>query len=193
VAETIDGIDISHYQSAIQFHDIVDAGYQFVFAKATQGTSYIDPCFTDFRTRAAAVGLLFGAYHFFVPGVDPAAQAAHFVNVAAPKSGDLVTVLDTETPGTNVAEDSFAFAESVKELTGKYPMIYTGDSLYGAVFADTFPYPQWSLWIARYGKPPVHPSHFVQYSQSGRIGVANVDLDVFNGTMADLKANYLYP
>jgi GH25 family lysozyme M1 (1,4-beta-N-acetylmuramidase) len=66
-AVDIQGIDISHWQGTISsstWSSIKNAGYSFVFMKATQGNSYADPEFTNNITKSTANGLLAGPYHF---------------------------------------------------------------------------------------------------------------------------------
>ena len=186
-----EGIDISHYQQGLQFHDVVAAGKQFVYIKATQGLSGVDPCFADFRARAHDTDLLVGPFHFFLPYVDAKAQAEHFFTVAQPQTGELIAMLDTETDAPNVADESMAFAMRIKELSGKLPWIYTSDSMFTERFTETFNI-DWPRWLARYGHSPDNPCSMWQFSQSGRIGGINVDCDHFVGTLAELKTKYTY-
>ena len=63
-------------------------GVAFIYAKATQGMTFVDPAYHTIRTQCATVGgILFGAYHFFQPGEDPIEQARFFVKRATPVSG----------------------------------------------------------------------------------------------------------
>lgn len=40
---TVEGFDISHYQSSVDFAGAYAAGLRFVLIKATEGTTYTDP------------------------------------------------------------------------------------------------------------------------------------------------------
>src|SRR5689334_1580650 len=89
----VQGIDVSHYQGVIDWNQVAEAGTAFVFIKATEGTSYVDPQFQDNWSGAKAAGLLRGAYHFFQPGEDPQQQAEYFLSVVQTVPGDLPPVL----------------------------------------------------------------------------------------------------
>src|SRR3954471_18906381 len=106
-AEAPKGIDVSHWQGQIGWLQVGAAGYDFAFAKATEGTTYTDPTYGTNRSGAGAAGMKFGAYHFARPaaGSDAAAvasgtaQADAFIAYAQPRRGDLLPVLDLEKNG----------------------------------------------------------------------------------------------
>jgi hypothetical protein len=91
------GIDVSHHQGEVNFLSAKEAGYTFVFLKATEGSTFVDPRFASNRERAAAAGMLVGAYHFFRPKSDATAQALHFVRtVGSLRNRELPPVIDIE-------------------------------------------------------------------------------------------------
>src|SRR5437867_1330928 len=59
------GIDVSHYQGAINWDDVASGGISFAYIKATEGTNFVDPLFAQNWAGAEAAGLRRGAYHFF--------------------------------------------------------------------------------------------------------------------------------
>src|SRR3954462_6425383 len=101
------GVDGPHWQGQIGWLQVGAAGYDFAFAKATEGTTYTDPTYGTNRSGAGAAGMKFGAYHFARPaaGSDAAAvasgtaQADAFIAYAQPRRGDLLPVLDLEKNG----------------------------------------------------------------------------------------------
>ena len=95
------GIDISHYQERVNWEklrnaSIGNAPVSFVIIKATEGSDLFDDNFNRNFANAKRNDLIRGAYHFFVPGVDPRKQAAFYMNVAQLEPGDLPPVLDIE-------------------------------------------------------------------------------------------------
>src|SRR5439155_18213192 len=101
-APTFQGIDVSHWQGTIDFDAVAADGIRFVFAKASEGTDYVDPNYTTNRSDASAAGLAFGAYHYAQPSSstgDAVDEANHFVDTAQPGSGDLLPVIDLEDSG----------------------------------------------------------------------------------------------
>jgi len=186
------GCDIYHGDGPVQMHALVDAGIKFVYFKTSQGTSYTDPTFADNIKRARSVGLIAGAYHFYDPKVDPKKQAAYFLAHAPVVKGDLVHCIDNETQGPTAAVDTYACAKEMKRLTGRWPCIYSGDSMFQDELAKYFKPPaDYFLWIARYGHEPQAPCAIWQYSDAGRIqGVPHaLDLNVFRGDIEALKTH----
>jgi lysozyme len=179
------------------------------------------------QVAAMRAGLLWGAYHFG-DGTDPIRQADHFLSVVA-SSHPLVNgaaqeektrpgvllVLDFEKNhyrgGNMTAAQAVAFAQRIKERTGKYPGIYGSEyrlrqmfsgvnSAQGAILSNCW------LWVANYhaqprGVSPWGQWHMWQYTGDGKcalrprsafpVGVANMrkaERNIFNGNNALLQA-----
>ena len=116
------GIDVSSYQGSsdslgatnINWALVKSDGIAFAWAKATEGTGYIDPDFAYNMNNAVANGVLIGAYHFAHPDTHPGTagadqEAAYFIATAGPyivaNGKYLVPALDAEvaSPGTQAA------------------------------------------------------------------------------------------
>jgi lysozyme len=65
------GIDVSHYQGNIQWDKVAQANISFACAKATEGTTYIDPMFQQNWKGMQTNNITRCAYHFARPGTDP--------------------------------------------------------------------------------------------------------------------------
>ena len=96
------GIDVSTWQhpgqAPIDWEAVAGSGITFVIIKATQGVGWVNPWFERDYSDAFAAGLLVGAYHYFVAGDDPAAQAKLFTDALIGKRLDLHAWLDFEVP-----------------------------------------------------------------------------------------------
>jgi GH25 family lysozyme M1 (1,4-beta-N-acetylmuramidase) len=57
------GVDVSHYNGAIDWLSVVSASYRFAYAKATEGKTLADVTY-PLNRAAKSLGLRFGAYHF---------------------------------------------------------------------------------------------------------------------------------
>ena len=202
--QTLEGIDISHWQGTINWASVASAGKKFAFMKATEDINYTDPTYTSNRASARAAGLSVGAYHFAQPSTtagNGAAQADYFVNGAAPASGDLLPVLDLErsnglTPAqlTTWVKD---FLGRVYTRLGVRGIIYCSPSFWKTYMGDTgwFASNGYTiLWVAHWtasSSPTVPAANwggkswtFWQYTSSGTVpGISGrVDLDRYNGT-----------
>ncbi|MFE0104747.1 glycoside hydrolase family 25 protein [Streptomyces sp. NPDC059009] len=149
----IRGIDVSSYQSSFNTD-----GLSFVFIKATEGRSYVNPRLTAQTKLARDGGCVVGFYHFLWPG-NIAAQAEYFVKKAPEKEGDLLAV-DWETTGdhtraSNAEKDRFI--REVKRLRPDHRvMLYCNRDFW--LNHDTTSYAGDGLWIADYvtaGKPRI--------------------------------------
>ncbi|KAI0517697.1 glycoside hydrolase family 25 protein [Xylaria bambusicola] len=194
----VQGFDISHYQSSVNFAGAYNAGARFVIIKATEGTTYRDPKFSSHYTGATNAGLIRGGYHFAHLDVSSGAtQANYFLAHGGGWSGDGITLpgmLDLEgscvlSPSATVAwiRD---FSNTYHSKTGVYPLIYTNPSYWQTctgnsnAFVNTNP-----LVLARYsssaGTPPGGWPYYTfwQYNDAYSFGG---DSEVFNGDMAGL-------
>jgi GH25 family lysozyme M1 (1,4-beta-N-acetylmuramidase) len=210
IMATVPGIDVSYWNSGIDWPKVRATGQRFVFAKATEGTAYLDPSFPANWSGAKAAGLLRGAYHFFRANLDGVKQAKKFVDYvnSTGDNGELPPVLDLEThdgqPNARIISRAKDWLDEVETAFGKKPIIYSGQYFLQSYFSETGGGPpKWAndypLWLAQYpnvyveGQQPYLPRGwfkwtFWQYSEKGRInGInANVDLNVFNGTLEEL-------
>jgi len=202
------GLDVSHYQGAIDWIQVAGGGYSFTFAKATEGTTLIDPTYAINRAGSNGLGLRLGAYHFGRPGGSGAAgiaanaiaQADFFVGVAQPAAGDLPPVLDLETKGTlataGLVQWTQAWLDEVRALTGIDAAVYVSPSFWKTALGDTTAiagdgHP---LWIAHWttNAAPTVPAlnwgglgwTFWQWTDCSNVpGIAHcVDGDRLNGT-----------
>ncbi|MFF9201429.1 glycoside hydrolase family 25 protein [Streptomyces sp. NPDC014986] len=158
------GIDVSSYQSSAYDTD----GCSFVFIKATEGRSYVNPKLGAQTKTARDAGLTVGFYHFLWPG-NLTAQAEYFVSRAPERRGDILAV-DWETTGdgtraSNAEKDRFI--RKVKQLRpDNRVVLYCNRDFWLTV--DTTSYAGDGLWIADYvtaGRPRIKATwRFHQYT-----------------------------
>lgn len=160
------GIDVSNWQGQIDWLQVGPAGYSFVFAKATEGTTFTDVTYPLNRSGASLTGLRFGAYHFAQPGgasdaavvASATAQADAFLAVAQPQPGDLLPVLDLErTNGLSVPRLVMwtqAWLGQVVARLGAKPILYASPSFWKQALGDSpvFALAGHRLWIAHWTK-----------------------------------------
>lgn len=194
----LQGLDVSEFNGHINWTKVKGAGKAFAYARVSDGLNNPDAEFAANWAGMKAVGLPRGAYQYFRPGQDAVKQADLLIAaIGALGPGDLSPVIDVETANgqskANVVKGVAAWIQRVKAKTGRDPVIYAA-----AGFWDTLPgtaqFASSKLWVANYGAScPTMPSTWSkwsvwQYSESGSVpGMSgDVDLDVFNGTLADL-------
>src|SRR5436190_17521660 len=135
-------LNLSHYDvMRPDFITMKRQGIVGVIHEATYPPFVRDPKYLDRQMGALQAGLLWGAYHY-ANGRDPIQQADHFLSVvssawaqanpAVRPSAGLLLVLDFEKNGhypggTMRADQAVAFVERIRERTGEYPGLYSGE------------------------------------------------------------------
>jgi lysozyme len=213
----VNGIDISAYQPQVSFTAVHDAGFSFVYIKATESTNYTSETFAAQWQGAGAAGMLRGGYHFFDFNADAQAQAKYFLSVCPPQSGALPPMLDLEQVGdvpsstAQNVQSVATWANAVQKATGVRPVLYVNYPCWSQTLGSTSGFSGHPFWAPSYldgvtappptGQPPIMQPPppqitawqtwtFWQYSQSGQVaGVpGSVDLDVFSGSLDQLRA-----
>jgi len=197
----VTGIDLSHYNGSVDFAKLSTGGLAFAFVKASEGRFTKDPRYAANYAGLKQNQILRGAYHFFYPQLDVQAQASNFLSVVTQlNAGDLPPVLDVEVTGEQGASAIAAamqqWLNAVQQNLGRAPIIYTASGFWNTALGGTTSFAAYPLWVAEYtgNSSPRLPNGFAdyvfwQYSESGSVpGIAgNVDLDQFNGSLADLN------
>ena len=190
----VQGLDVSNFQGAFDW-PAQRGKIGFGMAKATEGTAFTDGQLGHNWDGMWALDRYMPrfAYHFFHPGQDPIAQAAHLVAAVKPHGllpGDNF-VMDLETsdghPAAVVAGVAKQFLQEVNRLApGHRALVYTNPSF--AQAGNCAGLGSWYLWLASYGVPaPVAPqpwskATFWQYTDQP------IDGDRFMGSHAELLA-----
>ena len=201
---TLDGIDISSYQSGI---DLTVVPCDFVIIKATQGTGYVNPDSDRAYQQAKRAGKLRGTYHYFGGG-NSVAEADYYANNIKGYLRDGLLAIDWEAE-QNSAWGNEAYLEQlvrrVIERTGIKPLIYSMASRYAQVAAVAKKL-DCGLWIAEYAdmNPTGYQAHpwregayacaIRQYASTGRLNGwgGNLDLNIAYMTR-DQWAKYVNP
>jgi len=157
------GIDVSHWKGRIDWPRVALAGYGFAFAEATNGFT-VDWTYARNRAGAKRNRLLFGAFHFARPGgstregvlADAVAEAAFFLSVARPQTGELAPVLDLERTG-GLAPPALrawtaAWLDEVERRLGVRPTIYSSPAFWRRSMRDSsvFAVAGSQLWVAHW-------------------------------------------
>lgn len=134
----------------------------FVFVKATEGASFVDPDFKENWRDAGRSGLRRGAYHFFRSSKDGEVQARNFISTVGDlRIMDLPPVLDIETIHLGCSKEllnqrALKWLQTVESHYGKKPVVYASSSFIrdhlSKEITDNYP-----IWVAHYGKD--RPSH----------------------------------
>ena len=198
----LDGIDVSHYQGAVNWPAVRAACARPDFAvaawKVTQGVRTLDPTAARNRADAAAAGFRWRmGYHWLSPNLDGVAQARWFLqNFQGIGEGEGV-ILDYEEKGLS-PDAALAFCTEVERVTGRPVAVYCG--VYQNAWKDTRIFNgQRMRWVAAYAaearvRAACQPYGFDmwQWSSSGTVPGVPTRCDVNlveNPIMADLACS----
>jgi peptidoglycan hydrolase-like protein with peptidoglycan-binding domain/GH25 family lysozyme M1 (1,4-beta-N-acetylmuramidase) len=194
--------DVSDYQAGISF-----AGCVIVMAKATENNDYTNPDYAPAKARAASAGAYFCAYHFLHAG-NGAGQASYAHGVVGSEVPLMIDCEPTYNTNGTIASapqvaDVVAFVNQYRALGGKtyllyLPHWYWADNLGQVELTSVISlgmllvssdYTGYSAtgpgWAAYGGMTPV----IWQYTSSATLnGVNNVDMNAYQGTVADFQA-----
>lgn len=196
----VHGIDISHYQGNVDWDKLLknkDTNFPlyFIFMKATEGGDHGDDTFKTNFEEARKHGFIRGAYHFYNPKTDALKQADFFIRTVDLDSGDLPPVLDVEDAGKKSKKELQLslkkWLDKVENHYGVKPILYTSYK-FKTRYLDDSTFNSYPYWIAHYYVDSVKYKGKWDFWQHTDIGIVpgideDVDLNVFNGTLDELK------
>jgi len=193
----IHGIDLSHYQTNVNWKTLSKTPIRFVYLKATDGITYTDPLFHKRAKDLQNYHFESGAYHFFEADDDPQKQAQHFLETISQYPFTLTPMVDVEVTDQQSPETLQKrlkiWLDAVEHATGCRPLIYSYGSFWESNIGSSFnTYP---FWLADYQPTPHLPKGMTswsiwQYTDKGHIdGISgSVDIDVLIKGEETLKA-----
>jgi len=201
----VQGHDVSSHQGVVDWPKAWAAGARFVYVKATEGTGYVNPRFSQQYNGSYQVGMLRGAYHFARPDVSGgAAQANYFVDHGggwSPDGRTLPGAVDIEyNPygqvcyGLDPVAMSLwlrAFSDTYRARTGQFPVIYTSTAWWNRCTGGNTGFgPNNPLWVAHFssslGPLPAGWTHQMIWQFADK-GALPGDQNVFNGPIGRLR------
>ncbi|HQP05042.1 MAG TPA: GH25 family lysozyme [Bacteroidales bacterium] len=183
--DTCWGIDISHHQKSVDWELLVEKNKpDFIFLKATEGSSHTDSKYSEYAAEARKQGIPVGAYHFFSYNSSGKQQASNFIKTARLSKGDLFPVLDVEFRKNMkdrkwiIAEIS-SFCKEIKKEYGVNPIIYCEYDYYKKYLEDDFG--DFNYWISDFYREPRCNYVFWQYTDKGMVeGIGKIDNNRMN-------------
>lgn len=191
------GVDISAYQANVDMQALKAQNIQFVYIKATEGSTYQDEMFAQNRENAQAAGLLCGAYHFFSYDSPAQTQAENFIQTVGDDiRGELLPVVDVEYYGDkeqnppakeDVVRELNAFLQALESHYAVKPMIYTRADIYENYLQGFSK--EYKMWISSLYTPlrwNYHEDWYIwQYLNTGTLqgysgGETYIDMNVLN-------------
>lgn len=199
------GNDVSGWQGDVNWYLVKRKRGKFSYVKATEGTGYRNPHFSQQYNGAYEAGLIRGAYHFARPDLTGGgAQAKYFMRHGGKWSRDgrtLPGALDMEY--NPYGKDKCyglsprqmrtwikSFVDVYARRSGRLPAIYTSTSWWKLCTGNSGAFARNPLWIARYNSyigalPKGWKRHTIwQFSDRGKLPG---DQNYFHGSMHQLR------
>ncbi len=196
----IHGIDLSRYQGEVFWEAVGDnSKMAYVYLKATEGGTIVDPTYKKNIELAHRYGLKVGSYHFFRPKTDLVQQMENFKAQCRPGDQDLIPMIDIETTGGLGSEEFcdslMKFLSLVEKEYRQKPLLYTGTNFYNKHLRGKID--DYKLMIAQYSSrtPELADKRdydMWQYTAKGRINGINtyVDKSMFMGRHSMREIRY---
>ena len=169
---------------------------QFVYVRATVGSTDQDSLYARYSEQAKRYGLPKGSYHLLCYNSDPEAQADNFIKQCNGFKDDaLVPVIDIEMLKNQIAKAGKQnvpkivdrFLRYFQKKTGIKPVIYTNNN-FAKEYLDLARLKGYTLWVSRYHylEPDIHPWYVWQFSENGKVrGYSRpLDLNFYDGNRA---------
>jgi len=202
----VHGIDLSKFQTSVNWAEARENGVNFAFIKATEGGDQADPLFEEHWRGARRAGVAVGAYHFYYHCRPAIEQARWFIEHVPRTPGALPPVLDMEWTPTSptcrirrdpetIKSEARIFLNAVEAHYGQRPIIYTTADFFRDNAMSTMAGTEFWLRSVAANPKDVYAGQtwkIWQYTSTGIVpGIAgNVDVNVFNGSKAEW-ANWL--
>lgn len=184
------GIDVSHWQGAIDWKQVKASGVDFVIVKAggSDAGFYRDRRFEENYEGAKAAGLMVGAYYFVgkycISSGDGSADAHRFLKIVEGKTFDLPLFIDIETTPYDrkrgATDAVIAFCDVIENagyMSGVYASKTSG-------FVDRLEDHRLSNirhWVAQYNDKCTYKGNYMMWQKSSTGNVpginGNVDLN----------------
>lgn len=151
----IKGINISNNDKNIDLNSVANAGGEYVYLKATEGSTFKDPYVDTYYNQCKNLGMKVGVYHYLVSTSTPEEQARNFYEVICQYDWDLIPMLDVEVNFDGLQDYIKRFKSEFNRLSSLKLGIYSYTSFINKYLsnADKEIY-KMPLWEANYnGKP----------------------------------------
>ena len=158
-------LDLSHYNTILDWNKIRDAGIVGIIHKSTEGGTYVDKEYAERRQQAIAAGLLWGAYHFG-NATEVEEQVQNFLKNVDWENWPTLLALDYEPNQKSQMslDQARVFMQRVYEITKQMPVLYSGNLIKEQLGSreDQF-FGSHRLWLAQYGSMPSVPAAWDTY------------------------------
>ena len=184
------GIDISEFQSSVDFEALKAGGIRFVMIRTGYGrnASQEDKMLRRHVAGAEAAGLPYGFYHYsYATTAAKAREEAEFAlrlaaefNPTLPFAYDIEDASQKSLSKSALSEIADTFLTRIRDA-GYYPMLYASMSWLATRFTDEL-LAKYDVWLAQWAAAPTWTGEYGmwQYTSSGRIaGISGtVDMNI---------------
>lgn len=195
---TLEGIDVSQWQGAIDWNAVAAAGVQYAWTKVSEGVGFEDPMWAANSGPLAAPGpIIPGGYHFARPdlGNAPEAEAEWFWTTLTKRvnpTGWLLS-LDLEVGSGPLGDWRDRFCGHLSQLAQGYVPGWYDFWNQIETHALNYPTPYWGWFAWPDSNGPLPSTNFsISFQQYGLRAVAGiggqVDADRFFGSRDQLQA-----
>jgi hypothetical protein len=187
-ADVVRGIDISDYQTGIDWDLVWGSGIAFIVIKASEGATWKAQQFPSHYLGAVSTGLRVGAYHFAkMQGNTPYSELQNFIEAVGNRTLSGPIALDLEVSLDTPPEENLMWVESWLSGAAKHfktlPYVYTSNRIITQSFGTGKGLEKYPLWTPRYPEQPLNINpwkqwNIWQYTNKGMVAGISGDVDM---------------
>jgi len=209
----VQGIDVSKWQSEVNWQKAKTAGAQFAFIRAGSVDNPTGACYEDFQfqrnAQLAPPVLPVGFYWYFRPNQNAVKQAEFFINLIRGKDYKLYPTVDVEENGnlsaSSVAIAIWSFLNRVYQQLGVKCQVYTSPGFWNSYVEHNTWAKEYPLWVAHWNvQVPMLPADWANASlpytfwqsyvgndgPEFGMGSKGLDHDVYNGDLEKFRREF---
>lgn len=192
----VKGIDVSSYNGRINWPKVAQDTVTFAYIRSTMGVDGRDKRWRENYHNARLAGMRIGAYHYFRHQEDGEAQARNLLSAIKGRHLDMPLAIDIEDPDSGPPRNIDTIVRQLHRMMaylharGYRIVLYTNKKGWRRYLQGRVAPAPYELWLCSFNTSVggVHDQPVLwQHSHQGSVrGISgDVDLDTFNGSVAD--------
>ncbi|SOC31546.1 Lyzozyme (1,4-beta-N-acetylmuramidase) [Leuconostoc gasicomitatum] len=189
---SVQGVAINQASGYVDYSNLASNGVDYVYLRATTGTSFVDDSYQSSYNRARSAQLKVGSIQVYDASVDALTQAQYFIDNVGNRVGQLPIAFYVTDNQIDTQASIDRLAKLIQILNTHYnksTVIYTTPSVKSKLSSIISEAKYWLIDTDTTNKS--HVNQFIQYSEDHTIGsglkAIKMPTSVFNGTEKEFE------
>jgi len=189
---SVQGVAINQTSGYVDYRNLTSNGVDYVYLRATTGTSFVDDSYQSSYNRARSAQLKVGSIQVYDASVDASTQAQYFIDNVGNRVGQLPIAFYVTDNQIDTQASIDRLAKLIQILNTHYnksTVIYTTPSVQSKLSSTISGTKYWLIDTHTTNKS--NKNQFIQYSEDHTIGsglkAIKMPTSVFNGTEKEFE------